>query len=75
MAGAVNDHEFAVRPGLGQFPRGNEWGRKIEAAVYEDAGDTSQRACLLQQNAVFEPGPVQEKMRYNTRERQLEDGL
>jgi hypothetical protein len=39
MTGAVDDHQVAAGPGLGEFPSGDEWGCEIEAAVNQNAGD------------------------------------
>ena len=39
MARPAHDHEFAGRPGMGEFPRRGEQGAKIEAAMYHHARD------------------------------------
>ena len=69
MTRAAHNHQFAIRPGFGEFPCCHEWTRKIETALYHEAGDAGESICFPQQDAVFEPGVVSEVVRYDARTR------
>src|SRR5258708_39150021 len=57
---AADELELGVRPGPGQFPRGDGRAAEVKTAVHENAGDVGQPAGVAQQLALLQPGAVTE---------------
>lgn len=60
MAGARQDHELAVGPGLRELPGGAEWCADVELAVDQDARDVGEAVGVGEQLVVGQPGGVAE---------------
>ena len=58
MARATDDHQFAMGPSLGQFPRRDERTSKVKASMDQDAGNVCERTRVSQQHPLFKPGVV-----------------
>ena len=75
MSCVVEDDEFAARPGLSQFPGGQERAAEIESAMDKHGRDAHKSMRIAQQLALIQPRTVPEVVGDGARESHPEAGV